>query len=66
MKLFNSFERTCTHCGGNNLKSEMKKLQGYGNPVFEETFVCTCGAESKKSTVLRKKDKIPAKFKNIT
>jgi hypothetical protein len=45
----------------------IEKEQNYGNNVFTEVYKCNdCGAESKKSTVLRKKDVVPAKFNHLT
>ena len=63
--MLKSNKRECTHCGGTNLTAETKRVKGYSNLVFNETFKCTCGAESVKCTVLKKKDEIPSKFKKF-
>jgi NAD-dependent SIR2 family protein deacetylase len=61
------FKPKCNHCGSKNLQRAIEKEQNYGSQVFTEIFKCNdCGAESRKSTVLRKKDVVPDKFKTLT
>lgn len=61
------FKPKCHHCNSKNMTKTIEKEQNYGNNVFTEVYKCNdCGAESKKSTVLRKKDVVPAKFNHLT
>lgn len=61
--MFEKFKRKCTHCQSTNLTAKTELLPNYDSKVFKESFGCNnCGAESVKTTTLKKKETIPVRF----
>ena len=67
MCMFNFFKlkKRCNHCNSTKLIKVTECLKGYSIPVIKTKYVCSCGAESSKTKVYKKNEKIKEEHKNV-